>query len=472
MDIEEKSGGAYIYFVGISSKSADLKSAKSESINDATTQLVDYIGVRATTKFQSRKEMADLDNISSFKEDIIQTIEGKGSANVAVDLEDVYYEQYSDNTIIMYSLIKFPQSWIDKERNRLQKLVSDQRSTSTQYLTEADAAIKNGELAKALDLSLGALIISEKAAENSDLYDESRNIITLILSSITFSLESSSRYAFIEGGSDPILVKTSSSKIGKGVPGFTLLITENNSNANIITKSGNISDDQGLVNFTADRILRSDTDKLSITVTFSADKFDNIMKFDEDFYSQILKFQKSQALQVNLTVVNHDKVIPTGIGIIDILYDDKKEQKREFIPQFQETVSGKFAERGYNIISIELPDNSSIQGMNEDQIKALILKNMKVKSPQVKRFLLGIREINVLGQIGKDITFQSYDVNASDIVIVDMKLILSMIDVETNNVVKGLTISVKGQGLNIAQAISTAEKRLLEKLNEEMQTYN
>ncbi len=465
--LNKKKSDDFVYFVGISSRVSDLKTAKKASIDDAISQLIEYIGFRATTKFQSRKEISDLDNISGFKLDIVQSIEGKGSANVSVDVQDVYYEEYSDNTISLYSLLKIPVSWVEKERARLQKLVSDQREKSGEYISEANSSIKNGDLARALDMALNALSISEKAAENSDIYDESKRIITLILSSLSFSLGGTPKYAFIEGGSDIIPVMVSSSKTGGGIPGIMLTAYEINGNADIGSKTGNISGEKGIVNFEVEKIKKAVAAKISVAVMFSMNKFDTIKTMDMDFYKEIASIQKSQALNLNLTVARKERVITTAIAVIDIIKENEKAQEIDVPVKFREAVSGNLANIGFNIVSADFPQNIFMVGNEENRIKEAAISFIKKSYPDVKRLFLGIREINILGKIGSDITFKTYDINASDIQIVDMKFVLSLIDVDTKKVSRGINVSSKGQGLNITQAIETAEKRVLDKLEDE-----
>ena len=137
--LKKRKSPEYVYFVGMSSKSPDMKSAKKEAVDDAASQLIEYIGFRATTRFKSTKEISDSDNVSSESRTIEQTLEGRGSANVNIDLEDFYYEQYSDNSITMYCLIKFPQDWVEKERARLQKLSAISVSSPAPILTKPTA---------------------------------------------------------------------------------------------------------------------------------------------------------------------------------------------------------------------------------------------------------------------------------------------------------------------------------------------
>jgi hypothetical protein len=361
---------------------------------------------------------------------------------------------------------------VEQERKRLSKLVSDQRQTASKYLNDADASIKNGDFSKALDLCVNAFVIAEKAAENTDLYDESKSQISLILSGLSFSLQGSPQFAYLEGDSDPVNVKVSSSKTGSGVAGIMTEAVEINSNANIGSKTGNITDNGGLVYYLIDKILDKNVKKININVSFSMNKFDKIRELDEDFYNDIKKFQKSQTLSFNLDAVNKDKSIPTAVAIVQILKDGKSVQKAGSVPKFQELVSGKLANQGYNLVSAEIPLDSLTQGKEEvQQIKDAIISYVKKKYPNAKRLLLGIREVNILGTLGQDIKFSEYNINDSDFKMVDMKFVMTINDIDTGKVEKGSDFSAKGQGLNIDQAIDNGEKRLLDDIDKKIKGF-
>jgi hypothetical protein len=466
--LKKKKSDQYVYFVGMSTKAPDLKEAKKASADDAVSQLVEYIGFKATAKFQSKKEISDLDNISSFKQNILQTLEGKGSAKVNIDVEDIYYEQYSDNTYSIYSLIKFPVEWAEKERARLQKLTVDQRMKSDAYLKEADASIEKGNMMKALDLALNALFISEKAAENSDLYDQSKNMITLILSSLTFSIEGTPRYVYLDGGSDPVNVKVSSSKSGSAVAGVMAEYYEADTNAQVSSKTGNITDERGIVSCFVEKLKDQTIDQVTIVITLSLVKFKAVQDIDEEFYQKIKDLQTSQVLKVNLKSVKKDKVIPTSLFVIDLITDQKKNVKTALSPAFLEQVTGKMADIGYNIISVEIPKSVLLQGKAEGQIKEAVLSYIRKNSSGVKRVLLGVRDINVIGKLGEDVKFDVYKINDSGLMIVDMKFVLSLIDVDSSKVEKGITVSAKGQGLNEEQSIQVAERKILDKMQDQL----
>jgi hypothetical protein len=459
----------YVYFTGMSAKTTELKDSKKQAVDDALSQLVQYIGFRATSKFQSKKEMSDSDNISSFKNEVVQTIEGKGSANVNIDIEDTYYENYSDNTYSMYVLIKFPTAWVEKERKRLQTMVAEQRKKASGYLKEANEDIQSGKISKALDLALGAYSISEKASENSDLNDESKSLIEMIFGSLSLSLENKPSFAYTEGGSEPIKIKVFSSKTGLPAGNFALSSWENNSNALVEAKKGNNSDSNGIIEYEVRKIFSSSTNEVFVGVSFSLARLESIKKSDEEFYSRILKIQSASALQIELSITKKDKTLPTGIFVLAIKRGGVRAIKGQN-PKFQESISGKMANLGFNIISTEITP-SYLEKTREDGLKETILSSFKKKYPSVKRLLLAIQEINLIGKIGKDIKFKNYDINDSGIIVVEMKLSLSLIEVSSSKVEKGLNLSEKGQGLNPEQATGIAEKRILEKLETQLDVF-
>jgi len=468
--LKKKKSPQYVYFVGIGSRVSDLKEAKKSAVDDAVSQLVEYIGFRATAKFKSTKEISDMDNISSFRHNIVQTLEGKGSAKVNIDIEDIYYEQYSDNTYTIYCLIKFPESWVEKERVRLQKLVEDQRTKASLYISEANESIKKGDVSRAIDLSINALLVSEKAAENSDLYDEAKNLIVLLLSSLNFSLESNPQFAYLEGGSDSIEVKALSSKTTLPLKGVMVEIFEKNSNAIITSKIGNTTDENGLAKYEVERVT-GNSEVLNVFVSFSLNKFNAISKFDEEFYQQIQDIQKAQALWFNLNVINKSKASQMAVIVVDIIKEGNEKSKVSLSSKFEDALSGKMANIGYSIISTDVPESIFKEGMDERGIKDASFSYIKKNYPKAKKILIGVRHINVLGEIGKDIAFKEYDINDSQIIAVDTRLVLNLIDIATKKVEKGLNIEAKGLGLTVAQAIENAGKNALDKLKEKLQDF-
>ena len=466
--LKKKKDPKNVYFVGMSTRLTDLKEAKKASIDDATMQLVEYIGFRATTRFRSSKEMTDQDNVSTFKENIQQTIEGRGSAKVNIDVEDVYYEQYSDNSYTIYTLIKFPQDWVEKERVRLQKLVADQRQKASALVEHAQDVLAKGELTSALDQALMALDISEKAAENSDLYDQAKTLITEILSSLAFTISGEPKYAYVVGGSDPISVTVTSSKTGTGVVGLMVSAVEANTNAVMGTRTGNISDANGKLKFMCDRVLNA-PESLSVLVSFSMNRFQAVEKTDAEFYTELQKLQKSVGAPVTLAVSKREKVIPTALVTVRVMLGkNSKYQDVSAIQKFQDSLAVLLANNGYNIAAAEVPAKVWEDATAEKQIKNSIASYLKKNHPGAKRLAFGILSVNTIGKIGEDVKFSTYNINDTGLQSVEVNFTLSMIDLETGKTEAGKKITARSYGLNPEQAAENAEQGVLDQLKSQV----
>ncbi len=465
--LKKKKAAGDVYFVGMSTRLTDLKEARKSSIDDATRQLVEYIGIRATTRFRKTKEMTEMNNVDTFKETVNQTIEGKGSAKVSVDVEDVYYEQYSDNTYTIYSLIKFPQDWVEKERKRLQKLTADQRARSSVLLKEAAAALDKGDVSKSLDLGLSALSISEKAAENSDIYDECKSLIALVLSGLSFTLETPVRYAYAGGGSEPVAVVVKSSRTGGPVSGVMLALEETSSNARTGSKTGNISDASGRSVFEVRTVL-NDARQLNMAVSFALAKFEAVSRMDEEFYRDLVKLRDSQALAFSLTVSERSKVIPTALFVAEVRVDrNGKYGEVDTAREFQDALSGDLANEGFNITPVSVPLSVWRTAAAEKQLRSSVASYIGKNSPSVRRIAFGVLSVNTLGRIGEDVKFSTYDINTGDLVSVEVNFVLSLVDLETGKMEEGKKIMARSYGLNAEQASRNAQRVILEKYREQ-----
>ena len=166
-----------------------------------------------------------------------------------------------------------------------------------------------------------------------------------------------------------------------------------------------------------------------------------------------------------------DKALTTALVIFDLVKEDKQNSKGELSSKFQESVSGKLADAGYNIFSAEIPLSVVASGREEGRIKQAIIEHIKVSYPGVRRMLIGNRQINYLGEIGKDIVFKDYNLNDSQLKSVEVRFILSFVSLETGKTEKGLTLTERETGLNIRQAVDVTTKRITDRLNGELDNF-
>ncbi|MEJ5283997.1 MAG: hypothetical protein WHS77_02995 [Brevinematales bacterium] len=455
--LKKKTTDENYYFVGISKKNKNLQEARKSAIDDAASRLLEFIGFRATTKFQSTKQYSDTDDSSTFKENIIQSIEGKASASIATEIEDVYYEEYTDG-YVFYVLIKSPVKWVENERKRLKQLVLSQREEAKRLLTEAKKLYETGEVVKALDNALSALEISERAEENSDIYTDSKDFITQIISSLRISLNNKPSFVYKEGGSDDIEIIVKTTKNFTPVKGL-LMSYECNDNESLITaKKGFQTDENGTLTLNVEKT--SLKDELELSILFSLKRFDNLKKLDEDFYKDIKKYNNLLALKLKLKITDKFKAIPSAVVLIDV-----ENEKNKFFPKFQEEITGKLANKGFQVKAVDI---SKILKENDssDSLRDKILKFLAKDFKELKNLILIYRNHNYLGELGKDIKFTEYDLGSSEIKIYEIQTSISIINISTKETEKGYKFSVKGQGLNKTQAIDMADKKFLDKLDE------
>ena len=293
------------YFVGIGQKSSDFQKARKSAIDDGVSRVVEYIGFRATTHFKSVKERKDVNEVESFKEEIIQSIEGRSSARVVSEIEDSYYEEYTDG-IVFYLLIKSPVKWVENERKRLKRLVEEQREQAMSLIAESRKLFEKGEVVSSLNNVLLALEISERAEENSDVYSESKDLILLILSSLRFSLLSKAEAFYKEGGSDEIVLQVTTTKNSIPIKGLMIETSVKDNLALLTTKSGFQTDAAGKVFFTVDSL--KETEELNLFFSFSMKRFEAIKEYDVDFYENIkkgkeIKFNLFNKFELNMRLI-------------------------------------------------------------------------------------------------------------------------------------------------------------------------
>ena len=450
--LKKKSSENNYYFVGVGKKNKDIQGAKKSAISDGASRLLEFIGLRATTKLKISKEFKEDDESLKFKEEIIQTLEGKSSADIIIDIEDTYFEEYTDG-YIFYVLVRSPKKWVEKERERLKQLTLEQREKSSNLLGEARLAFEKGEVVKAMDLAYTAFEISERAAENSDLYEEAKDLILLILSSIRISTFNTNIYIYKEGGSDLIRLKVTSTKTDIPVKG---LFIENISQSEITLSStkGLQSDNDGLITFTIDKLNSFPSNqKIPLSFSFSTKKFDGVKDIDPDFYMQIIKYQKMIALNLTLEIKEKYKTLLTAVLVIN-----EANGRIKFDKKFQSDVTALLASKGYRVEAIEVKKTFKKTESTQD----FLTQEIKTNFPFLKNLIIIYRKINYLGELGKDIKFSEYDIKESGIKIVEIESSTSIINLETKQTEKGQILNVKGHGLNESQAFLNAEKKLLE----------
>jgi len=457
--VMQKKSEKYMYFTGMSSGTNDLKAARDSALEDAMSQIVSYIGFRVSSKIQKTTEYKDTDEASTFKQTLKESVEGKGNAKISVDMDDFYYEQTADGNYNMYVLLKLPKSWVESERKRLDKLAAEQRSGARKALTEADQLKEKGQWAAATDKLLNATFLSEQAAENSDLYDQCKLKLRSFLADLTFTLKSNAKYAYLEGGSDPIEVEVRSAGLSKPLPGVLTTAGVEKNTARVVSESGYSSDEKGIVTYRVAGVNSQRSKNIKVLVTFSLKKMKKLERIDPDFFKELQQLQISMALPVNLQVVPKDKALPTAVVIVSVVRLRKRLVKPMLRPDIYDRVAGFLANNGYNILSVEVPKDVLVEARESKDLRDTIMSYLQKKYPTIKRMFFGIEIIIPTGVTpGTGGRGRSVQVNS----------VLSLIDVKTSKLEKSVSLMGRGWGNSLRQGVKVAEQKAYRKLPEKL----
>ncbi len=109
----------YIYFVGIKTGAKSIESGRERATRDAINQIVEYMGIKVSTRFVSKK--------TKLTTKLIDKISSYSKANIKEALiKEMYYEKNKDGkTYNVYLLIRYPKKEIEEEKRRVEEASKD-----------------------------------------------------------------------------------------------------------------------------------------------------------------------------------------------------------------------------------------------------------------------------------------------------------------------------------------------------------
>ncbi|URA09877.1 hypothetical protein [Thermospira aquatica] len=448
--ITPKKDAKNVYFVGIAEKQASLQAAKKMAVSDATKQLIDYIGIRVTRKLSYKATGTESDNASLFEQQVQESIEGKGKADISVDVEDVYYERYDDGTYTMYTLLKISKSWIEKEREKQQKLVASQRITSQKYLSDAKTLMSQRYYQPALEALWQGLLISGKAAENEDVYEEIRTTLLSLYQRLSLQLVSSPVYAYLEGGSDPIVVQLTDTEKNSPLSGIPLEAVS--SRASLVSKGGTTTDARGKMTYEVQSVNASDN--ISVTITFSFKTYSNIIALDSELEEQLEAVKNKNRIELSLKVSPRFKAQSTTVILLKKVKEGRGTASYNLVQADNAALSAQLSQKGFHVVEIELPE---IDFDAEKKAKETLLAYLRASFPQIQRLLYVTLDVNLLGNAGDLVNIDAL----ASMYVADASVSYDWIEIKTGKIEQGKPFKSKGAGLNGEQAIQNATKQAI-----------
>lgn len=459
----------YVYFVGYTYNAANIQDGKNSAMLNASYEAISYVGVRVTMELMEKEEFTTIDDVESYIDEVYSSVGATGSANVEMKIIETYFEKYSNGTYDIAVLVGCSVDSIEKARENIEFLAAQQRENAQTALDKAAAYLDSEEVGSALEEAYNALFMAQKAAENSDLYEEAQILLYNILSSLSLSLTSSPRYAYIEGNSDDITVKVNSTYSTKPVGGIMLSCVDDNAKSKISANGGYITDSStGEVTFNVAKlfdydethVLTGSEKPVELSVTFSLDDFLSLEEVNSVYYEKILSLLEGQAVNVELEINSEAFATPTGVVVVKVLTDSGGMYSDIAIRDEMQTAIGEiWTDMGYSIYTVNVPQSAVNSGKNRDNMKESVIRYLNSNYPDLKRVLYGLEVINDLG-------VKKFNMNS-----VQITLYLSLIDMETEEVIKTVTITDTLFGTDLDQGILNTEKEIKESLNEEMTSF-
>ena len=453
-----KSDGTYMYFVGTCDNASNKNDARIKASRESIIKAVKFIGLRVRVNVEDTEAIRlTNDQVMSYQRSMENSMEGSGEAKLSLEYEDTYIEEYTDGTIGYWVLAKVTKKQIDSEKQRIMLLSRSQRTTASESLAKGKSLMDEGKISAALDEFMNALSISEQAVENSDIYTEAKSLILTVFGSLSFKLENAPQYAYPEGGSDNVIIGVYSTKTSAKVNGLMVKGLETGDKATLGSKTGYFTDAVGNVTFVTEHISK-DVKNVELFISFAVDKFQTISITDKDFYGQLITLQQSLSLKVPLEVKSQLQAIPSAVAILSVIFDSQTdtESSPELLLREQEKYEGLVANKGYNVIAIDIPSDLFEKVKSAKDIKGDLISHIQASYPDIKRLIYGFRTVNVLGET------PGLDGGIS----VQVKIQLSIINIETGSVEKSIEADGRGYGLSVDDAVGMAEPRAFNKLKE------
>ncbi len=436
-----------LYFVGVAEKAVSQKEGREKAISDAIYQVVQYIGFRVKTQRKDIRKMTEGDKGGTYEWQLKQTLEGKGDAKISVNVDDFYFEEYSDGTVNVSVLLKISRHWVDVERKRLAKRALAQRKDAEAWLSKAKSELKKKHLSAALQKFIQTWLISEQAVENADLMDRSAQLIQGIVGGFSVTLQNNPTYAYREGGSDFIDVKLANS--GLAVKGIMM---------ELFPVDGQVipTDAYGKAVLVLEKA--PNQNKVQIKAGWSLLPFKEIQKEDEEFYSQLKELRNRSAVSIELKLADRSKVMPTIVFAFKRLFRSHSKRYGSFEHEsgLQQSIEGLLTQNGYSVQSLTLPKLHLSRISSPKALHKELSATMIHTYGRRQRILIALESVISLGHS----VASAY---GSDLESVEVKLSLTLINLTTGKVEKSQEFSTRKPGITSEQATAIAEKSLLKK---------
>lgn len=194
------------YFSGSAFQSENLERGKDFAYAEAVFNLMAYIGIAADVETYFVTVNSNVSGVESYFEEMVDSVNVSGSANISLSLEEIYSEYYDDGTVDVYVLISSSEEAVEKAREEIEAVHAQIAANALLALEEAKTALEEGDVIEALTKGFSAYHLAAESFGATAVYLEAGEFITALFSQITLRLDSEPVHFYEEGGSDNIAV--------------------------------------------------------------------------------------------------------------------------------------------------------------------------------------------------------------------------------------------------------------------------
>jgi hypothetical protein len=320
---------AYTYFVGDSSDpSGDQAKAIDQAVGVIISNIVKYMGVKISVEF-SGETQATLDDYSaSMKQKITESAQARIAGFSVTEKFISKPKDKKNKTINAYVLAKYETKELNKERDRIRKLIEEQEN---QVLVPERAGNDALESGRAVDAVMSFLQAAAGAAgidvDNKQVKIE-RNLNNARNALMPLRLVRVSAPAQVGLGQEiaaPFVAKLVSGEndAAPGIPGAKLAVSYQRKQASgrLTSKTVDmVSDEKGLVSFTPPAYDYVGSSKVSMALNLSSamDLLDRVPKSYDAFKDSLNKEASSKFLDIEFRIGSNAKEIPVQVSVVDV----------------------------------------------------------------------------------------------------------------------------------------------------------
>ncbi|MCX8028905.1 MAG: hypothetical protein N2712_02805 [Brevinematales bacterium] len=397
--------GKDFYFVGMGI-SKDIVSARNLAIEDIKSKVVQSILVDVTAETKGEtvisSQSGEIDVTQNIRNEV--TVKGKARIFVPAPDEEVSYQD-KDGSYVVYLLVKFPESKILEERQRIEQMYKDMIRSVDKFIEEGDMFVREGKLLNAIASYTLAAKNSVNVEERKMFYPEIIKKIDDIISRLSIEVVEGSNKKVGVGDKGEIKFRVFYNSEGKKVPirDANVIFRVSSGGAEVSTSA--TSDENGFVTCNVFRVLRFDNKKLSIKAFLNLD-FTSLASISRETKQDAAKLiTKGRLVQ---SEANWYMSETKAKNAVIISLKDKDNSGYLYDSTLSSSLSSYVMKKGYKVSK---PTSTSINSDDVQKIRKFVAKDavivlVKVSEPKQKVIDFGNEKIN---RVEYEISVEVYD---------------------------------------------------------------